>query len=106
MYILRGHEVVPEEDVTTWARWLEKANTTIACYEADGVRVSTAFLGLDHNYRGEGPPLLFETMVFGGKHDGCQWRCSTWLEAQDQHMMVVGKVNGLASRSARTARRR
>ena len=26
--------------------------------------VSTVWLGLDHSYRDEGPPLIFETMVF------------------------------------------
>ena len=29
--------------------------------------VSTVWLGLDHNYLGDGPPLIFETMVFRGK---------------------------------------
>jgi hypothetical protein len=27
--------------------------------------VSTVFLGLDHNFGMNGPPILFETMVFG-----------------------------------------
>jgi len=54
--------------------------------------VSTVFLGLDHNY-GDGPPLLFETMVFQG--DGfvdeyCE-RCSTWDEAVVMHAEVVEK---------------
>ena len=31
-------------------------------------RVSTIWLGLDHQW-GEGPPLIFETMVFGGPYD-------------------------------------
>lgn len=30
----------------------------------DGSWVSTVFLRLDHNF-GDGPPILFETMVFG-----------------------------------------
>jgi hypothetical protein len=33
--------------------------TTIGAY-----RVSTVWLGLDHRYFGDGPPLIFETMVF------------------------------------------
>jgi hypothetical protein len=31
--------------------------------------VSTVWLGLDHNYFGDGPPLIFETMVFGITRD-------------------------------------
>jgi hypothetical protein len=27
--------------------------------------VSTVFLGIDHNFSGDGPPVLFETIVFG-----------------------------------------
>lgn len=48
------------------------------------VTVSTVFLGLDHNF-GDGPPLLFETMIFGGPHADFQARCSTWSEAEKQH---------------------
>jgi hypothetical protein len=47
--------------------------------------VSTVFLGLDHNYEDNGEPILFETMIFGGKHDQYQTRCSTWDEAIIQH---------------------
>jgi Lar family restriction alleviation protein len=55
---------------------------------ASGVRVSTVFIGLDHQF-GEGPPLLFETMIVGGPHDGYQNRCSTWDEAVAMHAMTV-----------------
>lgn len=29
-------------------------------------RISTVWLGLDHNFMGDGPPLIFETMIFVG----------------------------------------
>jgi hypothetical protein len=50
----------------------------------DGVEVSTVFLGLDHAW-GKGPPMLFETMIFGGEHDQYQERCSTWEQAEEMH---------------------
>lgn len=54
--------------------------------EGDGkVFVSTMFLGLNHRYHGDGPPLVFETMIFGGEHDQWQERCSTWAEAEAMH---------------------
>lgn len=34
----------------------------------NGIRVSTVWLGLDHNF-GEGLPLIFETMVFPKEGD-------------------------------------
>ncbi len=30
------------------------------------ITISTVWLGLDHNFSGDGPPLIFETMVFHG----------------------------------------
>jgi len=32
--------------------------------------------GLDHNFLREGPPILFETMIFGGRHDEFLNRCA------------------------------
>ncbi len=52
--------------------------------------VSTVFLGLDHRFLGEGPPILFETMAFG--RDGstiAQQRCCTWDEAMAQHARCI-----------------
>jgi 20S proteasome alpha/beta subunit len=31
--------------------------------------VSTVWLGIDHNFSGEGPPIIFETMVFAQTTD-------------------------------------
>lgn len=54
--------------------------------------VSTVFLGLDHQY-GDGPPLLFETMVFGGPLDHEMNRYSTWNEAEKGHQEMVERVS-------------
>jgi hypothetical protein len=51
--------------------------------------VSTIFLGLDHNFSGEGDPILFETMIFGDLEDAYQTRCSTWAEAERMHQKAV-----------------
>ena len=48
------------------------------------VQVSTVWLGLDHRF-GEGPPIIFETMVFGGPHDGELERYCTEAEARLGH---------------------
>lgn len=54
--------------------------------------VSTVFLGLDHSWNGP-PPLLFETMVFGGTHNQDCERYATWDEAEKGHAAMVAKVN-------------
>ena len=56
------------------------------------VSVSTVWIGIDHSYLREGPPLIFETMVFGGALDGEQWRYTTARQAQIGHDEVVKLV--------------
>lgn len=47
--------------------------------------VSTVFLGLDHSY-GKGPPILWETMVFGGSmRDEYMERYTSEQEALEGH---------------------
>lgn len=55
----------------------------------DGATVSTVFLGIDHNYGFRGLPIVFETMVFGGSHDGYQRRYRSWDEADTGHQQTV-----------------
>lgn len=89
-YVLEGRTPVPV-DVTTWAKWFETADRHVAIEETDGYYVSTVFLGLNHQF-GDGPPLLFETMVFGREEPGddrwCE-RTSTWEEAEQAHARGV-----------------
>lgn len=98
-YILVGHEAVPREDLIEWARWYETAqrrvrNTKIA-YPGGEARVSTVFLGLDHNLGGI-EPHLFETMIFDlpGDHPLSEYqeRCSTWEEAEMMHYKAICAV--------------
>lgn len=89
-YILESDGTIrPEPDLLTWARWFEKADRRIAQdFLPNGVRVSTVFLGLNHSFR-SGPPLLFETMIFGGEHDQFQERYRTRDEALAGHALAL-----------------
>lgn len=49
--------------------------------------VSTVFLGIDHNHSLSGPPVLFETMLFGDCN--LVGRYCTWSEALVGHRLVV-----------------
>lgn len=57
----------------------------------ENIKISTVFLGLDHNFSG-GPPVLFETMVFGGEFDEACQRYVTIEEARKGHARWVRKV--------------
>ena len=89
-FILKGHMAVPA-NLMTWARWFETADRKVANDRIGDIRVSTVFLGVDHNFDG-GPPLLFETMIFGGPHDEYQEWYSTWEEAEAGHATALALV--------------
>ena len=58
------------------------------------VSVSTIFLGLDHRYHGEGEPILWETMIFGGEHDQFQERYTSKADALAGFAKAVKMVTG------------
>lgn len=86
-YILEGKKPVREHDILKWAAWYEKADRVVKSTVLPGnVRVSTVFLGLDHAFGfRSSEPILFETMIFGGDHDGYQERYGTWEQAEAGH---------------------
>lgn len=57
-------------------------------------RVSTVWLGTNHNFVDDGPPIIFETMVFGGgeEQDQTMWRWSTEAGARAGHAEIVASV--------------
>lgn len=59
---------------------------------APGISVSTVFLGLDHNWSDEGPPIVFETMTFNdfGEEECVRW--ATWKQASAGHDRVVAEI--------------
>jgi len=83
---------VEASDIKKWAQFFESEKRVIAQDQVRDARISTVFLGLDHNFMNEGPPILFETMIFGGRLDGEQYRYSTYDEAINGHKTAIGMV--------------
>ncbi len=74
-----------------WVKTMQQSfieTRRVAYDKQDGVEVSTVFLAVNHNY-GDGPPLLFETMIFGGEHSDEQWQYATEAEALEGHKTAV-----------------
>lgn len=91
--MLNGHEIVETYDLIEWAQWFETADRHVKQQNICWSRVSTVFLGIDHNWHDHGEPILFETMVFGGWwFNEWQWRYHTWNEAERGHKEVARKV--------------
>jgi hypothetical protein len=97
-YLIDEHgNVRPAATMTEWALWFEaeskKPHGGLRHVDLTdlpgGVRVSTVFLGLDHNLFDDGPPLIFETMIFNGHHADWQARCSTVEQARECHREAV-----------------
>ncbi len=66
-YILKNGRPVLVRDVAVWGRWFDSSFESRVVEQTivgGKYKVSTVFLGLDHNFSGEGRPILFESMVF------------------------------------------
>lgn len=92
-FILEDKKIIPCNDVVKWAKGFQgprHVDKTYLLGEKNRLHIliSTVFLGLNHNY-GDGPPLVFETMIFGGKHNQSCWRYSTWEDAEAGHREAV-----------------
>ena len=94
--------MVPEPDFLKWAIWFETAarglDETFVTDTRTGerIRIATSFVGLSG---GEGrPPLLWETLVFGGRMDGEGKRSATVEEARQAHREFADRVRGKHAR--------
>ena len=107
---------VREPDLLKWGRWFEQTKKRIVKQEQIGdVWISTVFLGLDHSFHPDGPPILWETMTFRGdrkkkktvklmghelttsaaESEECQ-RCSgNWEQAEAMHQDMVERVKAV-----------
>jgi len=64
-------------------------------------RISTVWLGINHNFIGEGPPIIFETMIFwfeppeDDAYMEDMWRYPTEAAALAGHDQAVAYVRSL-----------
>ena len=98
-----GQTPVPCEDLLEWGRWMQDGDRHVGETVVGEHLVSTVFLGLDHRFSGEGPPILFETMVFCHHTPGCELnftmcRYSEWLKAEAGHQTMLAMVQNAAAK--------
>ena len=96
-YILDDEHRPIEVTIEQWAQWMNGAyndRSRWIGYTGIGeeIRISTVFLGIDHRFFAKGPPILFETMVFGGPLDQEQVRYVSWDDAEVGHKAMVRRV--------------
>lgn len=62
MYFNRKGEAI---DMMTWAKLhADRDYVAVAQHWVRGWMVSTVWLGINHRFFGDGPPVIFETMIF------------------------------------------
>ena len=89
---------VPCDDLIVWGRRFESAQRSVArtplILRDLEIEVSTVFLGIDHSFGDDGPPVLWETMVFGLGDFGAehQRRHCSREEAGHYHGEVVADL--------------
>lgn len=94
-------EPTPCDDILRWGAWFERDERRFVRKvefstpkRGERVEVSTVFLGSDHNYRFQGPAVLWETMVFGGEQDGLCERYDSREAAIAGHNAIVASLGG------------
>jgi len=78
--------------ISEWDKMMQKVDKIGDDYVGD-IHISTVFLGTNHAHN-FGPPILFETMAFGGgpDYDQYQERYYTYEEALEGHKRIVEQV--------------
>lgn len=91
-----SNDPVPCEDMLEWALWFGSSHAARVVAKTrlpDGVEVSTVFTGIDHAF-GDGDPVLWETMMFGGDYDLACDRYRSKKEALVGHELWVLVAKG------------
>lgn len=107
-YALDEHKQLVPVPLREWANGYEDAAMRRVAWTVRGpVTVSTVFMGLNHQF-GEGPPLVYETLVMGGRYDDWMDRYSTWDDAVLGHrrmcLLVWPPTPATPSRNKREGR--
>ena len=99
-WVLDGREAIPApgDDPMSWAR-SGVLGTRVALTEfpsQNGASISTVFLGTNYQLDPEGPPHIFETMVFASDYPEMDQECerySTWDQAEAGHAAMVERFH-------------
>jgi hypothetical protein len=102
LYILDEHgSPVPCSSSDAWALWREHARRDGSLWagrdDVGRFRISTVFLGLDHSFGVDGPPVLWETAIFDATSDDVEIvrRYTSRADAEAGHAVAVAHARHL-----------
>ncbi len=89
--LTKNKEVIEVSMKEGAAQWEEDRRVDLT--EDKEYSVSTVFLPMDHSFNFDGPPIVFETMVFplDSLSEEDMERYSTWEEAKEGHRKMCEK---------------
>lgn len=94
---------VPTNDAAAFGRLMRDPRRFLCQDRVGPFFVSTVFLGLDHRFIGDGPPILWETMIFtGDDSEPYQERYDSKEAALAGHDAAVARAELLVAKDAAT----
>lgn len=91
------HVVHPVDTMEEWSAAYDDDCRIVNQTGNDNIWVSTVFLGINHNwgFSEDTRPILFETLVQGGRWNEFQYRYHTYEEAVAGHNKICEEVFGI-----------
>lgn len=109
LYTLEGDEAVPAENPKAWADWMG-SHRKLCVVGRDtpvwGVEVWTTFIGMRQPGPDEGPPFLWETVLFREGAIEDLWRYTSANAARRGHRRVVAMVKKDAEKKQKKEKRK
>lgn len=96
--LTKAREVVSFDTPQAYTAWKDENDPNDEFFRVDetiegDVRVSTVLLPIDHSLgTGYEDPVIFETLVFGGRHDGHMGRTTSYMSAKRMHARIAKMV--------------
>lgn len=105
LYILDGEgNCLLEDDYLKWVEWCGNIeNRRVDFFENDRGSISTVFLGMDHNFSGEGDPVLWESLFYIDNVEYIK-RYTSRKEAEEFHERVILILKGEKENDIETIR--
>lgn len=80
------------KNIQEWSQWFETADRIVGQNTFGKIRISTVFIGIDHNCHPTGPPILWETAIFMDDDSNVVERYCTEASAKAGHERIAAEL--------------
>jgi hypothetical protein len=97
-----GEDLTQQEWEDLWLARMASSNVPESWWRKQthigDICVSTVWTGINYQWNEYDPPLVWETMVFGGDFDQHEWRHTSRAAAWDAHEDIVRQLKASSRR--------